>query len=163
MKELLIMRHAKTESSEFFRSDFARNLTTNGVAQSQLQGKYLSLLPFEPDKVLVSSSNRTRQTLTELLPYTEWKDVDIETIDKLYHSSLQDLLEVIEEVGEEVDRLMIVSHNFGVLELVQHLSSDFIPKFKTGTLALFKLNTDNWQDINRQLAERVYIKEPLDE
>lgn len=163
MKKLLIMRHAKTEVQEIFRSDFVRNLTHNGREQAQIQGKFLSVLPFDPALILVSPATRTQQTLEELLPITEWKNYEIITKDKLYHASLSTLLEIIGNVEDEVEQLMLVGHNFGVLELVQHLSQEFVEKFKIGSLALMHLNINHWSEMNPANSERIYLKEPLDE
>jgi phosphohistidine phosphatase len=163
MKKLLIMRHAKTEIQEIFRSDFVRDLTHNGIVQAQSQGKFLSVLPFEPQLILVSPSTRTQQTLEESLPMTQWDNPEIKTQDDLYHASLATLIDTVSEVSDEVDELMIIGHNFGVLELVQHLSGEYIEKFRTGAMALFHADIESWKGFVPEVSERIYLKEPLDE
>ncbi len=163
MKRLLIMRHAKTESPEIFRSDFVRNLTINGQDHAYAQGKFLSILPFQPQLILVSPSNRTIQTLDNLLPASLWEDVEVKVQDNLYHANINTLLKTINEMDDSIDDLMIVGHNFGVLELVQHYSSGFINQFKPGTLTLFHFETNHWKETEPEIASNIYLKSPSDE
>jgi len=163
MKKILIMRHAKTETQEIFGSDFVRNLTSNGIIQAQIQAKFISILPFRPDLILLSPSNRTQQTLAEMIPIVDWPDTHVAAKDKLYHASVSQLLKIISEVDNSLDNLMIIGHNFGLLELVQHFSKDYIAKYKTGSLALFHFNDTSWQTLSAESAELIYLKAPMDE
>lgn len=163
MKKLLIMRHAKTEAQDIFGSDFVRNLTSNGAVQAQIQARFISILPFVPELILVSPSNRTQQTLAEMTPILDWPNTEIKTKDKLYHASRTQLLKILSEVDDSIDRVMLIGHNFGLLELVQHFSTSFIPKYKTGSLALFHFNDQSWNTISSETAELIYLKAPMDE
>jgi len=163
MKKLLIMRHAKTESAEIFRSDFVRNLTPNGVSQALKQGKFLSLLSFEPQKILVSPSNRTIQTLENLLPETQWENSIVEVKDNLYHCNVSNLLKIINTADDEISNFMLIGHNFGMLELVQHFSNEYIEKFSTGSMAMFEFDVANWSEVEPENANQIYLKTPLDD
>lgn len=157
------MRHSKTEAQEIFGSDFVRNLTANGHNQTEIQAKFMALLPFHPDLVLVSPANRTQQTLQGLLPHLSWDKTHFETKDKLYHASLSQLLDIISNTKDEIEELMIIGHNFGLLELVQQFTGQYIPKFKTGSLALYHFNVDSWSQLQIENAELKFIKAPLDD
>jgi len=157
------MRHAKTESAEIFRSDFVRNLTPNGNSQATKQGKFLSLLPFEPQQILVSPSNRTIQTLEGLLPETQWENASVHVQDNLYHCNVSNLLKIINTTDNEINNLMLIGHNFGMLDLVQHFSKEYIEKFSTGSMAMFEFDVHNWAEIEPENANQIYIKSPLDD
>lgn len=163
MKELLIMRHSKTESQGFHGKDFSRNLTEKGIAQSESQGQFLASQPFVPQKIIVSPSNRTQQTLAYLLPKTEWSNTEVQSIDKLYHASLSILLKTISETNEEIQRLMIIGHNFGVLDLVQYFSNEYLNKYKTGSISLFQFQVESWSLLEANVATKMYLKAPVNE
>lgn len=163
MKKLLLMRHAKTESAEIFRSDFVRNLTPNGVSQAVNQGKFLSLLPFEPQIILVSPANRTIQTLEAILPETQWEEAEVQVKDNLYHCNVSNLLKIINTMDDEIGNLMLIGHNFGMLELVQHFSTDYVEKFSTGSIAMFEFGVSRWAEIEPENANQIYLKSPLDD
>jgi len=163
MKKLLIMRHAKTEAQAVYGSDFARNLTSKGLRQTQIQSQFISPKPFTPELILVSPSNRTQQTLNEFLRGVDWPKTQVETKKKLYHASKTELLKIISEVDEKVDNLMLIGHNFGVLELVQFFLNEFIPKYKTASLALFHFSDSEWNSLTSEQAKLIYLKAPLDE
>ncbi len=163
MKKILIMRHAKTEVQEIFRSDFVRNLTISGMDEAHRQGQFLSLLPFKPNLILVSPSNRTMQTLENLLPSSLWENFEIKIQDNLYHAGLAKILEIIAQVDNGVDELMLIGHNFGVMDLVAHLSNQILEKFKPSSLSLFELNIESWQNLSSENASLKYLKGPNDE
>ena len=93
---LLIMRHAKSDSSKIICKDFERPLNRRGEKQPKFIAQNLADLNIDIDLALVSPATRTKQTFFEL---SKSLDYEPETIfdQKLYNAYAEDLLDVLSE------------------------------------------------------------------
>lgn len=115
MRQLLLLRHAKSSWDDPKLDDHARPLNNRGrLAAGQLRG-VMRNLGLAPDVVLVSSARRTLQTLEALEPWDETPL--IEPMDSLYLAGGPQLLAVLEQVAETVRSVLLVAHNPGLHEL----------------------------------------------
>jgi phosphohistidine phosphatase len=120
MRQLLLLRHAKSARDDPAASDHARPLTEAGrVAVASLRRAMLDL-GLAPDVVLVSSARRTLQTLEALQPWDERPL--IEPMDKLYLATAPQLLAILRGISDTVRSLMIIAHNPGLHDLALTLA-----------------------------------------
>ena len=85
LRQLLLMRHAKSSWDDPRLSDHARPLNARGRQAAAAMRQAMRELGLAPDVVLVSSARRTLQTLEALEP---WDDTPlIEPMDALYLAS----------------------------------------------------------------------------
>jgi phosphohistidine phosphatase len=68
MRQLLLLRHAKSAWDDPALADHARPLNGRGRAAARLMAAEMQHLGLTPDLVLVSSARRTLQTLEALKP-----------------------------------------------------------------------------------------------
>ena len=120
MRQLLLLRHAKSSWDDAVQSDHARPLNPRGRSAASAMREVFRNLGLVPDVVLVSSARRTRQTLDALAPWDETPV--IEPMDGLYLASPAQILSVISGVTENVRSLMVVGHNPGLHELALTLA-----------------------------------------
>ena len=66
MRRLLLLRHAKAERSQPGGRDHDRVLAARGRADAKKLGAYLARHAFVPDRALVSTSARTRETWAQV-------------------------------------------------------------------------------------------------
>jgi phosphohistidine phosphatase len=89
---------------------------------------------------------------------------------RVYNASTGTLIEVIREADDKVERLLLVGHNPGLHNLVQHLADNDADglrghvalSFPTATLAAINLSIDNWQDVAPQCGRIVKLIRPDD-
>ena len=62
MKLLTLLRHAKSDWSAPYRSDFERPLKARGRRDAPLMGEYIANLDLVPDLIVSSPAERARQT-----------------------------------------------------------------------------------------------------
>ena len=115
MRQLLLLRHAKSAWDDPALSDHARSLNAEGRAAAAATRRAMLTLGLAPDVVLVSSARRTLQTLEALEPWEERPL--IEPMDRLYLANAQQILTIIQGVTETVRSLMVVGHNPGLHDL----------------------------------------------
>ena len=119
MRQLLLLRHAKSAWDDVRLSDHGRPLSPRGREAAAAMRDAMLQLALAPDVVLVSSARRTLQTLELLLP---WPDTPlIEPMDALYLPTAPQLFGILNNVAETVRSVLVISHNPGLHEFAQAL------------------------------------------
>ena len=144
MKQLLLMRHAKSDWSTSATSDFNRPLNTRGQRDIQHMAALLKACALVPQCVLASPAVRAEQSATSIgaaLNITPVFNPD------LYLAPLEILIQVLENQSATLESIMLIGHNPGMAELLQQLGgcSSHLP---TAGLALINFATDQWANIS---------------
>ncbi|MFC7473666.1 SixA phosphatase family protein [Dankookia sp. GCM10030260] len=120
MRQLLLLRHAKSSWDDPALSDHARPLNARGRRAAAAMAQAMRELGLAPDIVLVSSARRTLQTLESLTPFDD--PALVEPMDALYLAPWRGLLAAIREVPETARSLLVLGHNPGLHELAMELA-----------------------------------------
>ena len=137
---LIVMRHAKSSWSDASLEDHDRQLNKRGRRDALRIAQELHDREWIPDRIRVSTSKRTLETLELMEAITRNTTIDVEP--SLYHSNISTLLQAVEEV-EEGKTTMILSHNPGSEILVHQLSSR-LEVMPTAAAALFEKQQEGW-------------------
>ena len=120
MRQLLLLRHAKSSWDDPRLPDHARPLNARGRRNAAGIGDAMRELGLAPDVVLVSSARRTLQTLEALAPI-EGSPL-VEPMDAIYLAPWAALLEVLRGVRETARSVLLIGHNPGVHELAMAMA-----------------------------------------
>ncbi len=146
MKRLILMRHAKTEPWSEGIDDFGRALTPLGHADARRMAEELVSLGWSPERILVSSARRARETCSEVASVVTGEKV--RPMESLYLTGVRGLTEaVIQNDGAET--LMVIGHNPGLhdfaLAILREAGAEnhqaslrLNEKFPTSCVALFE-------------------------
>ena len=137
---LIVMRHAKSSWSDASLDDHDRPLNKRGRRDAPRIAQELQNREWIPDRIRVSSSKRTMETLELMEAISRNSTIDVEP--SLYHSNISTLLQAVEEV-EEGKTTMIMSHNPGS-EILVHQLSNRLEVMPTAATALFEKKHDGW-------------------
>ncbi len=167
MRQLLLLRHAKSSWDDPALSDHSRPLNRRGRLAAQAMRTAMEGLGLSPDVVLVSTSRRTLQTMQELEPWAETPLV--EPLDSLYLANADAMLAVLRQTRETVRSLLLIGHNPGLHELALLLADEAglaqAPRLRegypSGALAEFSL-PGPWQHLDAGAARLVRFVCPRD-
>ena len=113
-KQLLLLRHAKSDWSSDAGSDFERPLSARGRHDAPRMGRWLADNDHLPDAVVGSPSARTTETI-ELVCAALGYDVERVIYDRrLYHASGEQIREIADAQLERRRRVLVVAHNPGM-------------------------------------------------
>ena len=144
MRSLILMRHAKAAQPRG-DGDFNRPLAERGRAAAPAAGAFILKLGLVPERLLVSSALRARETCALAsaaggLPPAEFDD-------ELYLATPSALLRKIRRLPARTRSLMIIGHNPGLAELTHQLADEAesdaaallksARKFPTASIAVF--------------------------
>jgi phosphohistidine phosphatase len=165
VKDLLLLRHAKSDWDSGVTTDFERPLNARGQKSATLIGRWLAGNAPHPDRIVSSPSERTRQTLLRVCPLLGFAPEEIVWDSRVYEASLSDLLDVVIELPAGHNCVMVVGHNPGLEELLTYLTADPINRarsdkiFPTAAVAHFRLAT-GWQTLKRGSGNLVKLVTP---
>ena len=155
MRQLLLLRHAKSSRGDRTLPDRDRPLSARGRHDAGVMREAMRRLGLTPDLVLVSPACRTLQTLDTLEPWDETPL--IETVDALYLADIPQLLSALHGVAETVRSVLLIGHNPGMHDLALSLAGDLalvrsddttrrlVAGYPTGALAEFSVAGPWWQ------------------
>lgn len=150
MRRLFLLRHGKAEPFGGDRADFDRELAPRGRTASEAIGRYLSESDLLPDRVLCSTSARTRETLALVLSGLQ-NDPAIIFENNLYEASTEMFMSQIKQLGETAQNLLVVGHNPTTEDTLNLLCSgdpDSIPgAFPTCALAVIDCGISSWREL----------------
>ncbi len=154
MRQLLLLRHAKSSWDDPKLADHARPLNLRGRQAAGAMARAMRDLSLAPDVVLVSSARRTLQTLEALEPWDETPL--IEPLDSLYLATAPALLEVLRHAAPAARCVLLLGHNPGLHDLAVLLAGTqaaadpqvrrMTDSYPSGALAEFSV-TAPWSEL----------------
>lgn len=148
MKELMIMRHAKSSWKDSELSDHERPLNKRGKKDAPLMGKKLKKESIIPQIILSSSAVRCQMTVEALVEEINFKG-EIKYLDLLYMAELETIVDILKDLPEDFKRVMLVGHNPGLEGMVQLLGGK-IDSMPTAAIAYIILPIKKWKDLNKK-------------
>ena len=142
MKQLLLMRHAKSSWKDPALADFDRPLNRRGRRDAPRAGQVLAERNALPDLIVASSARRAVQT-AEAVARACGGEAEVQTTRALYAAPPEAYVETAWEVPDDVQRLLLVGHNPGLARLLFELTgtSADVP---TSALACITLDMASW-------------------
>ncbi len=158
MKKLVIVRHSKSSWSDPYLSDFDRPLNKRGNRDGGLMAEFLSKRINNVDKLLSSSSKRTRLT-SEF--FKNKINIKVENYtDKLYHASYDDIIGLLNQVKDDVRSLILIGHNPGLTHLVNFFTEVNLYNLPTTGIVVINFMIDKWKNIKDSKGNIEIIKFP---
>lgn len=164
-RELLILRHAKSDWDSGATRDFDRPLAKRGKKDAPRVGEWLYREGLVPDLVISSSAERARQTADRVCKSMDFKKKKIQWDDDVYAAGVADLLRVLARCPAETRTVLLVGHNPGLEDLVCYLAADEVEEPSDGkllpTAALARLEMpDDWSVLEAGCAQLIAVTRP---
>jgi phosphohistidine phosphatase len=162
-KQLVLMRHAKSDWSGMAGNDFDRPLNNRGYRDAPLMGLRLANVQhFKPDFVISSPAERaklTAQYVCEQLPYEEEKLVFEQDI---YEASPRTLLRITNELDDKYEKVLLVGHNLGLTHYAEFLTKTVIGNIPTAGIVSISFEIDSWKMVSEGLGRLDWFIYPKD-
>jgi phosphohistidine phosphatase len=161
LRELLILRHAKSDHSDSTLVDFERPLSERGREDAHKIGQWIAQQQLNPDLIVTSPAKRTLQTIRRARTHFD-NDHQIHCIEHqdVYESSHDTLLTVLAQTPQ-ARRTLLVGHNPGLESLLTYLTEDArlqqeVKLFPTCALAQLVLPAD-WTKLTQGCAKLINL------
>jgi phosphohistidine phosphatase len=121
MRDLLIMRHAKSNWNNKTQNDFDRPLSERGQRNATRIGYWLLEHSLIPDWIVSSPALRASETVLHVCQALGIRKAQIHWEPAVYEAELKPLLKVLACCPEDKQLTLLVGHNPGLEELLQYL------------------------------------------
>jgi len=145
MKNLLIMRHAKSSWEFTNLSDHDRPLNDRGKRDAPRMGKVLLKERLVPQLIISSSAARARSTAEKVAKASCYSG-EISVDSSLYRAGPSAYLKALRRQTSQYDTVLIVGHNPDLEHLVEILTGNAMT-IPTCGLAYVKLWIERWLDL----------------
>jgi phosphohistidine phosphatase len=146
MRTLLLMRHAKASPSTAGVADFDRPLLEEGREAAALVGSFLKREKLAVDTAICSPAARARETIESVLQ-AAGISLKVRRDQRLYEGGSLLLLEVLSEVGNDLEAVLLVGHNPVLEQVVQQLTGESV-HLSAGALCHVELKAAKWSEIH---------------
>lgn len=155
MKTLILVRHAKSDWPEN-TDDFDRPLAEKGIFNA---GKMANFLKSEGIKIDQLISSPALRALSTCEIFGEVYHLKIETDQKLYNASENNLESITYSLDNNFDSIALFSHNNGISNFANSLTEQ-IMMFPTCGVAGIQMDCDSWENFEAADKKLLFFYEP---
>jgi phosphohistidine phosphatase len=160
MKNLLLIRHAKSSWDDASLSDRERPLNKRGKRDAPYMGKLLWKTGFQPDVVLSSPAKRALKTAKLIAEEIDYPKKKIDIREDIYAQGVEALLEIVAGLDDDWERVALVGHNPALTDLANRLSGAEIDNIPTCGLVLVEFVRPHWGDCAREGGALAWFERP---
>tara|TARA_B100001029_G_scaffold148775_1_gene130162 strand:- start:2829 stop:3323 length:495 start_codon:yes stop_codon:yes gene_type:complete len=146
MKQILILRHAKSSWDNSNIIDFERPLADRGIRDAKKLSNFIKKSELILDKVICSSASRAKETFDLVADSFNFLIEKATYTDELYFGDASNIINKIKTFDESFKNILIVGHNPTLHFLVESLTNNNIARFTTCNLAIIYYEYD-WIDL----------------
>ncbi len=159
MKNLVIIRHAKSSWDDPLLNDHQRPLADRGLRDAPKMGNRLKKKGIIPDAMISSDAERAKATALITAESLDFPKEKIRFTPYLYHASASDMLSEIKKTADSVHTLFVFGHNPGENDLIWKLGGE-IDNLPTSGQFGFKFDVNSWSDIGKKNAKFWFFDYP---
>jgi phosphohistidine phosphatase len=145
-RDLLLLRHAKSDWDAGAGTDHDRPLAPRGVAAAKRIGEWLEASESSPDLVVASTAVRATETARLVLSAGGW-DLPLRLERAFYVADVESMLEQVRLLDDACARVMLVGHEPTWSRLVSELIGGGAIRMPTAALAGIQFDLDSWRGV----------------
>ncbi len=154
MKQLLIIRHAKSSWAVQGQNDFDRPLNERGQRDAPVMAQRLLDKHVAIDAFISSTANRALTTAYYFAETYQIPKKSIMQFRELYHASASVFYNVISKLDDKINAAAVFSHNPGITEFVNLLTATQVDDMPTCAVFAVKADISQWKEFKS--AKKIY-------
>ena len=157
-KELLLVRHGKSDWGNLTLKDFDRPLNKRGKENAPEMAERLLNRGFKFD-LMVSSPAKRAKTTAKLFAEAYQTD-HIQYEEAIYEANTNTLLSVVNGLDNASDTVIMFGHNPGFTDFANELSDANIYNIPTAGMVLISFPFDSWEMVSRGTGNLIFFDYP---
>lgn len=147
MKNLIIIRHAKSSWDDPAMADKDRPLNKRGKRDAPFMGSVLKFRDLPPDHIVTSTAKRALKTAQIIAEAVGHDPAEIEARDSVYLADVPTLVSLVQGLDDDWERVYLFGHNPDLTELANRLAGESIANIPTCGMASIEFEVDSWGHI----------------
>ncbi|MBS1758558.1 MAG: histidine phosphatase family protein [Bacteroidetes bacterium] len=160
MKQLILIRHAKTESGSMGMNDFDRQLTDKGKKAAKEMAARLKQKGVRIDAVFSSNAIRAIATAKAFIKEFSLKEENVLFLNELYLPPPNIFYPIISDAADNIETLAIVSHNDGITDFANTLTNARIDNIPTCGIFAVIAYCNSWKNFENANKEFWFFDTP---
>jgi len=160
MKQLLIIRHAKSNWANAQEADIDRSLNERGNKDAPNMANRLIEKQIQLDAIVASTANRAFTTASYFAKAQAINKRDILCVEALYLAPAAEYFKQIQALNQHLQTVAIIGHNPGITDFVNALTTTQIDNMPTCGIFAIKINIENWKDFQTAKKEFWFFDSP---
>lgn len=160
MKNLILIRHAKSDWGNPGLDDFDRPLNERGKKDAPVMAERLRDKKIKIDAFIASPAKRAAKTAKIFAEAFGCKKDDILFKKELYLAAPSAFYSVIEKTDDAVDSIAIFSHNNGITDFANMIADVRIDNIPTCGVFAIKADCKHWADFSAAKKEFWFFDYP---
>lgn len=160
MKQLILVRHAKSDWGDPSLSDFDRPLNERGKQDAPVMAHRLLDNKVKIDAFISSPAKRARKTARIFAKVYKEKKDNMIFRDELYGAAENVFWDVITKADNKADSIAVFSHNPGITNFANLLTSTRIDNIPTCGIFAVKADCDKWKNFKEAEKEFWFFDYP---
>ncbi|WP_231460112.1 histidine phosphatase family protein [Pedobacter sp. Leaf132] len=157
-KQLLLVRHGKSDWGNLDLKDFDRPLNKRGKENVPEMAERLLKKGFKFDLIVSSPAKRAKTTAKFFAEAYNVDDIRYE--ESIYEANTTTLLKVVNGLDDAADIIVMFGHNPGFTDLANELSDADIYNIPTAGMVLMSFPFDSWKMISKGTGDLVFFDYP---
>lgn len=157
-KQLLLVRHGKSDWGNLDLKDFDRPLNKRGKENAPEMAERLINRGFKFDLMVSSPAKRAKSTAKYFAEAYNVDDIKFE--EAIYEANSRTLLKVVSDFDDSADVVIMFGHNPGFTDLGNELSDADIYNIPTAGMVLISFPFDSWKMVSKGTGELVFFDYP---
>lgn len=147
MRQLTIVRHAKSSWDMPELEDFYRPLNARGVKNAFAMGDALAERGIFPDLMVSSPAVRAINTAIIIARKIDFPQQRIESNDRIYEAGTEDLFKLLSDVNDSIGHVMLFGHNPSLTSLINRLQPAPLDNLPTCGVYAIGLPIETWAEV----------------
>lgn len=160
MRELILVRHAKSSWKHENLPDFERPLNKRGKRDAPLMASILGKESGKPDLIMSSPATRAISTAKIIARVIDYPFDKIKKEIKIYHAEEIELFKIIRKLSDKYQKVLLIGHNPGLTDLYNMLCNSPIENIPTCGIVNLKFPLTKWEDLIRKSGSLSYFEYP---
>ena len=147
MRQLILVRHGKSDRSDWSVPDVERPLAPRGERDAPEMARRLADRQENLDALYSSVARRAQDTAGQFASVLGMDAAGIRLRQGLYTFSPNDLLRELRELDDGDDRVAIFGHNPAISGVAAYLANKMLDDLPTCAVVRLDVDCDSWRDI----------------
>jgi len=157
-KQLLLVRHGKSDWGNTDLSDFDRPLNKRGKENAPEMAERLINRGLKIDQIVSSPAKRAKSTAKY---FADAYNIDhIQFEESIYEANTSALLKVVNGLDDDAENVVMFGHNPGFTDFANELCNADIYNIPTAGMVLISFPFDSWRMVSKGTGELIFFDYP---
>ena len=163
MKQVIFVRHAKSDWGNEFLKDVDRYLAERGYSDAYFLSEWFNKNHKAPDKIIASTATRALSTALIFARTMDFNMACFQLEKEIYEGSVETLMTIIKEQDDSKNTLMLFGHNPGFTNICNNLSeSMYFDNVSTCGVVSLQFDIKSWKDLEEKTGKLHFYQYPKD-